>query len=206
MPAFAAFAAYRDFGTERSLGQVQQKVNKSYRLMARWSSQWNWVERAKAYDAHIDSIRLAAREQSSAKHAAKIMSADEVKQGLTQIAEFDIAEVFEPDGTFNLQSAKSRGATKKIKSLSFDKDTGKVTKIEAYSAHEGYRDMGKTHAIFVDKSETEDKTPLTPDTLKALQTLAEKFFGYKPEEAELQKLLDESFARAGEAKDLNTIG
>lgn len=42
--------------------------------------------------------------------------------------------------------------------------------------------------------------------LKALQSLAEKFFGYKPEEAELQKLLDESFARVGEAKDLNTIG
>lgn len=158
MPAFAAFAEYRDLGADRGLSAVQQKVGKCARLIARWSSKWNWVERAKAYDARIDALKLAAREQSQAKQAARIMTADEVKQGLTRIAELDIAEVFEADGSFDLASAKARGVSKNIKALSFDKDTGRVVKVEAYSAHEGLRDMGKTHAIFIEKTESKVTT------------------------------------------------
>lgn len=158
MPAFAAFAEYRDLGSERSLNQVRIKLGKSQDLMERWSSRWSWVERAKAYDAHIDAIKLAAREQAQAKQAAKIMSADEVKQGLTRIAEFDIGELLDERGSFDVVSAKSRGLTKQIKSLKFDKDTGGIVALEAYSAHEGYRDMGKAHAIFVEKIESKVTT------------------------------------------------
>lgn len=72
-----------------------------------------------------------------------ILSANQVLSGLSQIAEADIADVLEPDGTLNLQSAKERGVSRLIKSLSFDKDTGKLTKVELYSAHEAKRDMAK---------------------------------------------------------------
>lgn len=167
MPAFAAFAEYRDLGPERSLEAVRVKIGKSTRLITRWSSPsfWNWVERAKAFDAHIDSIKLTAREQSSAKQAQKIMSADEVKQGLTKIAEFDVADLFEADGTFNLAEAKRRGVTKQIKTINFDKDTGRVVKLESYSAHEGYRDVGKTYGIFKETVETADITEKDPATI-----------------------------------------
>lgn len=196
MPAYAAFAEYRDLGPERSLDQVGKRLGKSQALMERWSSLNSWVSRAKEFDSHLDSIRVAAREQSVAKQARKIMTADEVKEGLTRIAEADIAEVFENDGTFNLVKAKERGVSKLIKSLNFDKDTGKIVKIETYSAHEGYRDMGKTHAIFVDKSETEDKTPLTPDTLQTLKALARQLSGQDLTDEQVKQLMADSFARA----------
>lgn len=201
MPAFAAFAEYRDLGSERSLEQVRQKVGKSLALMERWSTKWKWVSRAQQFDAHIDSIKLVAREQSSIKQASKIMSADEVKQGLTKIAEADIAEIFEPDGSFDIKSAQKRGVSKLIKTLNFDKDTGKVIKVEMYSAHEGHRDMGKTHAIFVDKSEIEDKTPLSVDTLTAIKSLAKRFSGRELTDDEAKQALSESFARIDRASD-----
>lgn len=87
MTAYAAFTEYRDMGSERSLDAVRRKLGKSQALMERWSSRWQWVERAKAYDMHLDAIRVAAREQAVAKQARRIMTADEVKAELTDIAE-----------------------------------------------------------------------------------------------------------------------
>lgn len=169
--AYQAFAAYRELGSSRSIEQVSQILSKSIPFLKQWSAKWAWVERAKAYDAYLIQLRTSAREQSLAKQARKIMSADEVKEGLTRIAEFDIAEVFEPDGSFDLAAAKSRGASRLIKSLSFDKDTRQVVKVECYSAHEGHRDMAKIHSLFVEKVEIEDKTQREPQ-----QTLAELIF------------------------------
>ena len=52
--AFEAFTCYRDLGTDRSLTKVEQKYNKNRALIARWSSNWNWVERANAWDDELD--------------------------------------------------------------------------------------------------------------------------------------------------------
>lgn len=93
------------------------------------------------------------REEIERRLDPLILTGNQVLIGLSAIADFDIAEVFEEDGTFNLKSAKARGVTRFIKSVSFDKDTGKVTKIEAYSAHEAYRDMGKHRGLFPTKIE-----------------------------------------------------
>lgn len=52
--AFAAFAAYRDMGVERSLAKVAQTLGKSKALMERWSVRWQWVVRADAWDDEVD--------------------------------------------------------------------------------------------------------------------------------------------------------
>ena len=77
-----------------------------------------------------------------------ILSANQVLTGLSEIADNDIAQVFESDGSFDLQKAKARGVSKFIKSIARDPKTGEVTKVEVYSAHEAYRDMGKFHSLF----------------------------------------------------------
>lgn len=64
--AFEAFAIYRDAGADRSIRQVAKKLNKSSTLIGKWSSKWNWVERAAAYDndlerqAHKEKQKLVA--------------------------------------------------------------------------------------------------------------------------------------------------
>lgn len=52
--AFEAFAIYRDMGVERSVRKVTQRLNKSLTLIGKWSSRYNWPERALAYDRDLD--------------------------------------------------------------------------------------------------------------------------------------------------------
>ena len=52
--AFEAFAIYRDMGVERSVRKVTQRLNKSLTLIGKWSSRYNWPERARAYDRDLD--------------------------------------------------------------------------------------------------------------------------------------------------------
>jgi hypothetical protein len=51
--AFAAFAIYRDMGPDRTLAAVLDALGKASgysRMLEEWSSDWNWVERARAWD------------------------------------------------------------------------------------------------------------------------------------------------------------
>ena len=65
--AFAAFAAYRDYGTYRSLDKVYVDLasrnprrggkpapKSAPRQWTLWSSLYEWVKRAEAYDRHLD--------------------------------------------------------------------------------------------------------------------------------------------------------
>lgn len=59
--AFEAFSIYRDKGPDRSIRAVAQELDKSRQLLGRWSTQWEWVERARAYDNELDrQARIAA--------------------------------------------------------------------------------------------------------------------------------------------------
>lgn len=105
-----------------------------------------------------------------------VMTANQVLSGLSFIAENDIADVFEADGSFDLAKAKERGMSKLIKSISRDKDTGEVTKVEVYSAHEAYRDMGKYHSLFPTQLKI-----TSDDADKAINEALEKHNLPKPE-------------------------
>lgn len=54
--AYEAFAIYRDMGIERGIRKVAKELGKSETLMARWSGQHKWVERAAAWDAEQDRV------------------------------------------------------------------------------------------------------------------------------------------------------
>lgn len=54
--AFEAFCIYRDMGIQRSVRKVARELGKSETLMARWSGNYNWVERATAWDEEQDRI------------------------------------------------------------------------------------------------------------------------------------------------------
>lgn len=115
----------------------------------------------------IRRLRAGAEKLAS----GKILSATEVLVGLTRIAEADIAEVFESDGSFDLVSAKKRNASRLIKSLSFDKDSGRVTKVELHNAHGAHVDLGKYHKLFVDKFEIVQPEDLDAALERELQRL-----------------------------------
>jgi hypothetical protein len=60
--AFEAFTCYRTLEPgERSLAKVGSELVKSTTLLSRWSARWQWVERAREWDAHLDRCRLEHR-------------------------------------------------------------------------------------------------------------------------------------------------
>ena len=65
--AYAAFCIYRDMGPKRSIEKVQKKVGKKsgyLRHLYRWSSKYNWFERAKAYDDYIEKKKREENEKA----------------------------------------------------------------------------------------------------------------------------------------------
>jgi hypothetical protein len=61
--AFEAFQHYRDMGADRSIRKVAEKLGKSEQLLSRWSSQYDWVERAAKYDGDMDKLALVEMEK-----------------------------------------------------------------------------------------------------------------------------------------------
>ena len=49
--AYEAFVTYRDEGFDRTLRSVGETLGKSHAVLSRWSSAWDWVARAAAWDS-----------------------------------------------------------------------------------------------------------------------------------------------------------
>jgi len=54
---------------ERSLKRTAQNLNKSEKLMERWSSKFDWRRRASAWDQHLATIEAEAREKQARQKA-----------------------------------------------------------------------------------------------------------------------------------------
>ena len=66
-PAYEAFSAYRDMGPERALRAVAQQLGKSRALIERWSRNWGWQDRVRAYDDSIQRDAQAAAYKKAVK-------------------------------------------------------------------------------------------------------------------------------------------
>ncbi len=82
--AYEWFCRYRDMGPGRSHEKLNQKYSEGISkksLTLRWSSKYAWVERAEAYDAHIESIKRETNEDRAKKTAEEhIGVADKVME------------------------------------------------------------------------------------------------------------------------------
>jgi hypothetical protein len=89
--AHNAFRLYLEMGSNRSVLEVSRRLAKSANLIKRWSSRWNWVQRARHYDnwmAQQVQERVVRRLQEQADHYAKIAG-----DRLLQLTEAEKAEL-----------------------------------------------------------------------------------------------------------------
>jgi hypothetical protein len=72
MRAYSYFCLYRDTDQlERSVKKVAEKVGRSVRMMWDLSSKWDWLNRAEAYDLHMQRLKLAAQEKARIEMAER---------------------------------------------------------------------------------------------------------------------------------------
>lgn len=87
--AYEWFCRYRDMGTDRSHDKLHQKYSESTSkksVTLRWSSKYAWVERAEAYDAHLEAIKRKANEDRVRKTAEEhIDLADRIMEMLLRM-------------------------------------------------------------------------------------------------------------------------
>lgn len=72
--AFEAFVIYRDMGLGRNLESVSKQVDKNMSMIRRWSAEYNWVARCRAWDAEQDRVKREAQTREivemAKRHAA----------------------------------------------------------------------------------------------------------------------------------------
>ena len=66
---FEAFLAYRDLGPNRSLDAVAKRLSKSLAIVGRWSSDYSWQARVRAFENHLERVRCEARCRATAQEA-----------------------------------------------------------------------------------------------------------------------------------------
>lgn len=65
--AFEAFDLYCKMGTDRSLHKVGTKLAKSYTIISRWSSKWEWQKRSREYDNELKRQDFAEQKREYRK-------------------------------------------------------------------------------------------------------------------------------------------
>lgn len=107
--AFAAFVLYRDLGADRSQMKVVQESGKNRALIQRWSTEHYWVQRAEAYDRHLDQewtkTRVARRRKAAERNADLADVA--IEKLAAAVKEFK-PEDFTPSGVSRLMNATIR--------------------------------------------------------------------------------------------------
>lgn len=84
--AFAAFVAYRDIGSDRSIRKaliVAGKTPEKPWWFEEWSARHGWPSRAAAYDAHLDAIKVKAIE---AEHEQDVIDQHKATRLMLRIA------------------------------------------------------------------------------------------------------------------------
>lgn len=100
--AFAAFVIYRDLGSERTLKKTRECLGKKSgygRLLEKWSSAFDWVERTKIFDAHMDTKKRGSLELETAEAAKKHVEAANaiLKGALKRLKSLDPDDIFAKD-------------------------------------------------------------------------------------------------------------
>jgi len=97
--AFLAFVTYRDLGPERTVQAAIDTSNKTssglHRTWTGWSARHHWVQRAAAYDAHLDEVRLNAIEDRVARTTEKHVQAAQslIDKGLEHLRSMDTEDM-----------------------------------------------------------------------------------------------------------------
>lgn len=95
--AFASFCQYRNaHPLQRSVARVGQQLGKSVTLLERWSTRFQWVQRAAAFD----------REEDRLSQARRVRDIEEMNQRHAEIAATALGKVAERLGSLDANSLR----------------------------------------------------------------------------------------------------
>jgi hypothetical protein len=139
--AYAAFAAYRDMGVNRSLAKIARRLGKSKALMDRWSAVYHWVARVDAWEAEKD--RAAREELTKGVTAMRKRHVDIAEAMLTKAVK-SLRRL--PPGAMTMRDiATAVEVAAKLERLSRGETTEKTEGKTALSAEVSVRQLDLSH-------------------------------------------------------------
>lgn len=118
--AYSAAWEYFKMGSARSHSAVAARLGKRVSQMQRWSTRWNWVIRAAAYDDHLVSLeqqaiaKLATEQAEKWKrrfeehHEKKYLRGEKMEAKAEQMLGFPLATVTNENGKTTVHPARWR--------------------------------------------------------------------------------------------------
>jgi len=97
--AHAAFQAYLELGSNRTVAGVGKRLAKSRQLVDRWAQKYAWAQRAAAYDRHMATTLQTAKEAALVPLAADWAA----RQTALREAEWKMSEALLQQATTLLQ-------------------------------------------------------------------------------------------------------
>ena len=93
--AYEAFCVFRDLGGKRTTPATAKQLGKNENLIKRWRSQYNWNDRAQAFDISVqrDAYEQAVKEKASmtARHITTALAIQ--KKAVEALKSLDIAKM-----------------------------------------------------------------------------------------------------------------
>lgn len=80
--SYDAFEIYLNLGISRTGKATSIKVNKSISLISRWSSKYNWIERARAWDNHNTKLFQESYDNATVEIAKRHARLGKTLQGI----------------------------------------------------------------------------------------------------------------------------
>ena len=112
--AFEAFGVYRDLGPDRSIAKTGQKLGKNLTTLSEWSSKFEWVKRANAWDDEQD--RVARNEQIKEIRKMRERHAKIAERALEKVTE--ALETIDPQEMSHMDMARFMDVASKLERLS----------------------------------------------------------------------------------------
>lgn len=142
--AFAAFCAYRDLGVQRSISTAYRQASGSSAsapgTWTSWSTEFEWVSRAEAYDRHLEQIRLAARDERIKRLEERRLDYEIANQDRLEARVRKIEAVLDKADTHPITDVTSE---KEVDDLSLATKTFSKTKVKGISLS-GYARLTET--------------------------------------------------------------
>lgn len=114
-PAFSSFVIYRDMGPGRSLSKLAEMTGTPLSTEKARSAQWNFRERATAYDRHLDGVRLGAVETAEKQRA---LASREAVSLLSQATIIELVKALDEAKTQPFSTFKIRDLIKATEAIS----------------------------------------------------------------------------------------
>jgi hypothetical protein len=163
--AYLAFDLFRSLGADRTLRAVKEKISATRGTLKQWYEQFNWSERVRLYDNHVDRLRIEAEIEEIREMRKRHIRIAMAIQGVVSVELNKKLQAAQTTATETLDAREISDLLKIATTLERISRGEPETLVQA-SSQVG---IGNYDLVLVDNGEIEDVAPIDRDNQATIQ-------------------------------------